>query len=200
MPVICAAVEGAVDEAVARKLIRHAGGVPGDVYGKRGKGHLRQRMEGYLYAARHRCWLVLVDLDSDYDCAPLMRAAWINTPQPSFLCFRVAVRAVEAWLLADAKSIAAFLGVTPSQIPSQPETLPDPKKTLVSLAAKSRRREIREDIVPPPGSQRKVGAGYASRMIEFTKQHWRPQAAAQRADSLRRALQALQNLRKLPCP
>ncbi len=189
-----------LDEAVVRKLIREAGAEAGEVYGKRGKGHLRQKMGGYLHAARYSCWLVLVDLDRDYECAAAMRAAWINKPQPPRLCFRVAVRAVEAWLFADAESIALFLGVTRSQIRSQPEMLPDPKGTLVELAARSRRREIRKDIVPRPGSQRKVGPAYASRMIEFTKQHWRPQAAAERADSLRRALQALQNLRKLPCP
>jgi ribosomal protein L25 (general stress protein Ctc) len=40
-PVIAAAVEGIVDEAVARRLIREAGGIPGPVYGKNGKQHLR---------------------------------------------------------------------------------------------------------------------------------------------------------------
>ncbi len=46
MPVIYAAVEGLVDEAVVRKLIREAGADAGEVYGKRGKGHLRQKMGG----------------------------------------------------------------------------------------------------------------------------------------------------------
>ena len=32
--VISAAVEGSVDEAVARRLVRHVGGQPGAVYGK----------------------------------------------------------------------------------------------------------------------------------------------------------------------
>jgi hypothetical protein len=119
----------------------------------------------------------------------------MNKPAPANFCFRVAVRAVEAWLLADAEKIAAFLGVDGTRIPSQPETLPDPKDTLLRLAGKSRRKEVREDMVPRLGGQRKVGPAYASRMIEFTNRHWRPQVAAQRADSLRRAIQALRRLR-----
>ncbi len=90
-----------------------------------------------------------------------MRAAWINKPQPPRLCFRVAVRAVEAWLFADAESIALFLGVTRSQIRSQPEMLPDPKQTLVELARKSPRKEIRQDMVPRPDSQQKAGVAAA---------------------------------------
>ena len=39
--VISAAVEGIVDEAVARAVIAHAGGIVGDVYGKQGKEYLR---------------------------------------------------------------------------------------------------------------------------------------------------------------
>jgi hypothetical protein len=192
--VICAAVEGTVDEAVVRKLIEHVGGVAGDVHGRKGKAHLRKRIRGYIQAAEHSPWLVLVDLDNDPACAPLLRSAWLQEPAPAHLCFRVAVRAVEAWFLADAERIATFLGVALSQIPMRPETLNDPKATLVSLARNSRRREIREDMVPRPESRTTVGPAYVSRMIEFAQQHWRPDVAAQRADSLRRALRCLRRL------
>jgi hypothetical protein len=50
-------------------------------------------------------------------------------------------------------------------------------------------------MVPRPESRTTVGPAYVSRMIEFAQQHWRPDVAAQRADSLRRALRCL---RKLP--
>ena len=51
-PAVTAAVEGAVDEAVVRRLVAHVGAVSGDVYGKNGKPHLRQRINGYNNAAR----------------------------------------------------------------------------------------------------------------------------------------------------
>ena len=74
MPVtISAAVEGDVDEAVARRLIVGAGAQPGSIYGKHGKAALRTRIDGYNRAAQHAPWLVLVDLDSDAACAPVLR-------------------------------------------------------------------------------------------------------------------------------
>ena len=191
--VVSAAVEGIVDEAVARRLIAHGGGTPGTVYGKQGKTMLRQRMPGYNNAAQRVPWVVLVDLDRDADCAPPLRAAWL--PQPArHLCFRVVVREVEAWLLADAEGIAGFLGIARGKIPAQPERLNDPKQALVNLARGSRRRDIREDLVPRPESGRQLGPAYSSRLIEFASGNWRPEIAAGRADSLRRAIACVKRL------
>ena len=191
--VISAAVEGIVDEAVVRRLIAHAGGTPGAVYGRQGKSLLRQRIAGYNNAARRVPWIVLVDLDRDADCAPPLRNAWL--PQPaSHLCFRVAVREVESWLLADVERLADFLGVSRSRVPAQPESLNDPKETLVNLARTSRRRDIREDLVPRPEGGRRVGPAYSSRLIEFVSGRWRPEIAARRAESLRRAIACLTRL------
>ncbi len=190
---ISAAVEGIVDEAVARTLILFAGASPGPVYGKNGKRTLQQRIRGYNAAARHAPWIVLVDLDSDHDCAPPLRASWLPQLAPH-LCFRVAVRAVEAWLLADAERVAAFLAVARGTVPADPEALDNPKAAMVALARASRRKEVREDMVPQDGSGRRVGPAYASRLIEFAASSWRPEVAAQRADSLRRAIDCLRRL------
>ena len=191
--VISAAVEGIVDEAVVRKLIAHAEATPGDVYGKQGKSFLRQRIAGYNNAAEHAPWLVLVDLDNDEHCASPLRSAWLLQPAP-YLCFRVAVREVESWLLADVERLADFLGVSRSRVPAQPESLNDPKETLVNLARTSRRRDIREDLVPRPEGGRQVGPAYSSRLIEFVSGRWRPEIAARRAESLRRAIVCLTRL------
>ena len=191
--VISAAVEGIVDEAVVRKLIAHAEATPGDVYGKQGKSFLRQRIAGYNNAAEHAPWLVLVDLDNDEHCASPLRSAWLLQPAP-YLCFRVAVREVEAWLLADTEHLAGFLGVARSRLPRDPERLANPKTTMVDLARASRRRDIREDMVPRPGSGRQIGPAYSSRLIEFASADWRPDVAAGRADSLMRAMRCLERL------
>jgi hypothetical protein len=111
------------------------------------------------------------------------------------MCFRVAVRAVEAWLLADGEAIAGFLGVARTAIPSRsPDDLDDPKRMLVEIAKSSRRREIREDMVPRPASGRSVGPAYASRLIEFATSAWRPEVAAMCSESLRRAIASLERL------
>ncbi len=191
--IVAAAVEGIVDEAVAGKVVGHAGGQLGDVYGKEGKALLRQKIRGYNNAARHAPWLVLVDLNGEADCAPPLCRAWL--PEPArLLCFRVAVRQVEAWLIADTDRLADFLSVAKGKVPCDPETLPNAKAEMVNLARHSRRRAIREDMVPREGSGRAVGPAYPSRLIEFVTMHWRPEIAAQRADSLGRAIACLKRL------
>jgi hypothetical protein len=190
---ISAAVEGIVDEAVVRRLIACAGGHPGPIHGKNGKLALRQKINGYNNAARHTPWVVLVDLNSDADCAPRLRRDWLPTPDP-WLCFRVAVREVEAWLMADAETLASYLRIPKSIIPPDPESLPDPKAAIVNLARQSRTRAIRADMVPRPGSRREVGSAYTSRLVEYASEFWRPDVAAQRANSLRRAIHCLRRL------
>jgi hypothetical protein len=187
---ISAAVEGIVDEAVVRRLIAWAGGHPGSVYGKNGKPDLRQKINGYNEAAKRTLWLVLVDLNSEADCAPRLRHDWLPTPAPR-LCFRVAIRQVEAWLMADAETLATFLKVKPHTIPANPEALPNAKAEMVNIARNSRRSDIRKDMVPRQNSGRAVGPAYSSRLIEYAEKHWRPEVAAQRADSLRRAIDCL---------
>ncbi|RME93004.1 MAG: hypothetical protein D6766_09045 [Verrucomicrobia bacterium] len=188
-----AAVEGITDEAVLRRLLAHLGGNLTAVHCQNGKPALLRRLPHYNQAARHAPWIVLLDLDRDADCAPAFLEARLPSPAP-LMCLRIAVRAVEAWLLADALPLASFLSVSPSRIPSDPDALEDPKRVMVDLARASRRRPIRQDMVPRPTSGRPVGPAYASRLIEFTRQHWRPDQAARRSESLRRAISALTRL------
>lgn len=191
--VISAAVEGALDEAVAQKLISHVGGDMGSVYGRNGKPVLRERIGGYNNAARYSPWLVLVDLDNDADCSPSLRDMWLPDPAPH-LCFRIAVREVEAWLMADTETLAGYLSVSMNRIPRIPESLAQPKNEMVNLGRLSRRRTIREDMAPRQESGRRVGPAYASRLIEYVKNKWRPEVAANHSDSLRRAIICLKRL------
>lgn len=188
--VVSAAVEGIVDDAVVRRLLVDAAAAAGAIHVANGKAHLKQRMSGYSHAAERYPWVVLIDLDHDADCAPILRHSWLSAPS-RFMCFRVAVREVEAWLLADRDRIAQFLGVAQGKVPQNPDGIDDPKGTMVGLARRSRRREIREDMVPLPGSGRSEGPAYASRLIEFSDKLWRPDIAEQRSDNLRRCRRGL---------
>lgn len=196
MVAVSAAVEGLIDEAVAKRLIVEAGAVPGPVYGKNGKATLRNRITGYNNAAVHAPWLVLVDLDHDADCAPDLRREWLPDPA-SRLCFRIAVREVEAWLFADRDRLARFLSLPLGSLPANPEAIENPKEEMVRLASMSKSRVIRQDMVPQPGSGRPVGPAYTSRLIEFvaaSKNPWRPDVAQAHSDSLRRAIACLKSL------
>ena len=191
--VISAAVEGDVDEAIVRKLVAHAGGQIGSVYGKNGKPMLRKKIKGYNNAARRSPWLVLIDLDDDADCAPPVREEWIPDPAPH-LCFRIAVREVEAWLMADGPTLARFLSVSVNKIPAEPEKLSRPKNAMLNLARQSRRTIIREDMVPRKKSGRRVGPAYPSRLVEYVRNHWQPDVAAQHSESLKRSIDCLHRL------
>ncbi len=118
---------------------------------------------------------------------------WVPHPAPH-LCFRVAVRALEAWLLADTDAVASYLSVAKTRVPADPEAEAHPKRTLVNIARLSRRPAIAKDMVPREGSGRSEGPAYASRIVEFASLHWRPEVAAERSDSLRRAIACLRRL------
>ena len=73
---VSGAVEGVVDEALLRALLRYVGALPGPIYGKNGKAYLMERLSAYNKAATHRHWVVLVDLDNDADCARISVGAF----------------------------------------------------------------------------------------------------------------------------
>src|SRR5437868_5465815 len=102
MPVyVSGAVEGPSDEAVLRRVIDHAGGLVHRVQVQHGKSNLRRALPGYNAAAQWSGWLVMVDLDHEFPCPSGLVADWLPAQSPH-MRFRVVVRAVEAWLLADA--------------------------------------------------------------------------------------------------
>ena len=194
--VISGAVEGLLDETVLRALIRLVGAIPGPFYGRHGKEYLRKNWGGYNQAALSAPWVVLVDLDQDAGCAPPFRATWVPSPAP-LMCFRVAVREIEAWLLADRQRLAQFLRIPLGMIPRNAESLFDPKRTMVDLARHSRHASIRHEMVPHRESGRMVGPAYNARLMEFVanrRKGWRPQVAAESSESLRRCLRCLGRL------
>lgn len=191
--VVSAAVEGDVDEAVVRGLIQHLGAAPGPIHGKNGKVALRRNVHGYNNAARFSPWIVVIDLDHDADCAPPVRQDWMPGPA-QYLAFRIAVREIESWLLADREHISRFLQVRPGQIPDNPDSIDNPKEFTVALARQSRSRAVRQDMVPRQESGRVVGPAYSSRLIEFVthpNHRWRPDIAMRRSDSLTRCARSL---------
>jgi hypothetical protein len=189
-PHVTVAVEGDLDAAVARRLLGDAGLSPGAVYGRSGKSRLDRSLDGYNRAARRARWFVLRDLDHDASCAPELMERLL--PEPSAqMCFRIVVRKIEAWLLADRRKMAAWLQLPMDVIPGDPEMLADAKATLVQLARRSRSRLLREELVPAAGTHSKVGPGYTGRLIEFATIQWQPQVAALGSPSLARCLRAI---------
>lgn len=194
MTIVSCAVEGDLDEAVLRRLLDSAALNCGPVYGLMGKQHLERRIEGYAAAAKRAPWVVLVDLDDD-PCAAGLVASWLPSP-PLLMRLRVAVREVEAWLLADRRTLARFLSVSLDLVPRAPDAVEDPKRTLVDLARRPRSRSISDGMAPRPDSGRSIGPLYVAELSRFAREHWDIDAAAGSSDSLARCMKALRSLAK----
>ena len=190
MVYIRAAVEGRLDEAVARRLAADAGMDVANVYRTDGRANLISRLPGYAAAARRDPWLVLCDLDQD-ECAPTLVAAAVQNP-PELFCFRVAVRSIESWLLAD-PGLAARLEVSTTRLPREPDSERYPKRTMIRIARRSRNRDIRVGVGGSPGTA-DTPILYNVILGEFVESEWEPRRAAARSPSLGRAIGAVERL------
>jgi len=86
-----------------------------------------------------------------------------------------------------------LLGSRAGTLPREPESLPDPKATLLNLARKAP-RGVREDLLPAPGSIASQGLGFNSRLSDIVRTIWNPARAAERAPSLQRMRERLREL------
>lgn len=181
-------VEGSIDEAVVLKIFKESGVVPGTPYVCDGIDNLCRRLEGFNNAAKHSPWFVLCDLDRN-ECAPTLCADLLGDARAEKMQLRVAVRAVEAWLMADRGALARFLGVRQVRIPSEPEQVADPKAAVVKLAQQSSKRAVREGLVPSETGGRRVGPAYSQEIIQYVHAQWSPARASAGAPSLARTLE-----------
>lgn len=197
MPYVSGAVEGPADEAAFRRIVASRGVDVARVQVQGGKPGLRRALPGYHAAARWAPWPVLVDLDQDFVCAPALVRDWLPAPNPH-MYFRVVVRQIESWLLADGERFSTFFSVPRALLPHDPDAAADAKAALLALIRRSRRKAIREDMLPRPGSGRRVGPAYTSRLIEYATDRdrgWRPDAGAARSASLAKCLARIEAMR-----
>jgi len=182
------AVEDELSEAVGVRIIRETLGcdIAVQVLRKGGFGYLKSKLRSFAEMSRHYAVLMITDLDMEV-CASSLKATWfVGIEQPEKFVFRVAVREIESWLLADTHQLAGFLGVQEAVIPRDPDSVNDPKASLIQIARKAK-RELRDDIVPDRGVKAKQGLGYNKALCPFVATNWNIQHAAKNSESLRRA-------------
>ncbi len=187
------AVEDDLSESVVRRLLLDTGRdyAIGIVFGRGGFGYLKNRANNWnAAAAAGTPILLLTDLDTDL-CPANLIESWLDLEPDANLIFRVAVREVESWLLADRDGLADFLGISAVRVPEQPDQVLDPKQSLVNLARGSRRRSLRESIVPRQGSTAVQGPDYNGCLGDFVRNRWDRDAAAGRSPSLGRTRERL---------
>lgn len=183
--------EDELSEYVLRKLLDCFGDKyqSGFSYNSRGFGYIRNNINGFNQACVAVPFLVLTDLDNN-PCPVQLIRDWFNHPMHPNMIFRIAVREVEAWILADVEGYSTFTGVSRVNFPDNPENELDPKRTLINLTRRSRKRRIREDIVPI-NDNAQIGPNYNGRLMEFVFRYWEINRAIPRSESLRRAYEKL---------
>ncbi len=165
----------------------------GKILGRRGNIYIKSNLHSFNEAARFSPYVVLTDLDL-CECVPLMIKEWIRFNKNPDLLFNIAVREVEAWLIADRHSFANYLGVSIARIQRTVEEIDDPKQYIVSLARRSRKRNIREGIVPEGTA--KVGKLFNSLMEKFIREEWNVLDAAHNSPSLNYFIKNLEKIAK----
>ncbi|OJW14686.1 MAG: hypothetical protein BGO49_16995 [Planctomycetales bacterium 71-10] len=195
MTAITLATEDELSEAVGRRLLLDSGVAIGQLLRRRGFGYLRSRMPNFCEMASRVPVVVLTDLDAAACPSSLIRDWLDGRPQPDGLILRVAVREIEAWLLADHEGLSALFNRTKSlKAPHQPDDVADPKRELLRLAEKHAPKDVRLDLVPGKGTEARQGLGYNDRLCPWVRDVWDPGAARRRSPSLDRAMVRLEAL------
>ncbi|TCZ61280.1 hypothetical protein [Roseicella aquatilis] len=173
--------EGPTDAAVARRLILAAGAVPGYDYltGRpgRGKSSIDSRLSGFNVLARRQPVLVLRDLDTDAACPGALVQSLVPRREASLL-LRIAVRSIEAWLMADRAAFAKAMGMREADITTSPEKLVKPKAELERLLRDSKDRSLRRRIGLDSTTGRLQPQVLAAELSEFATSDWDPARAA----------------------
>ena len=187
------AVEGASDEEMARKLMRHAGLTVSHVLVKKGSGELDKGIPRLAKTTVNDPWVVFRDADTA--CPVELRRQLIgDRPHDGAFELRFPTSMTEAWFLADAIGFAAHFRITRGRIPAVPDDLEHAKRSLLGLCQQSKSRALREDVVRPSG---RPGPLYVLRMNEFAKMSWDIERASEHSPSLRRTVNRLSEMRSL---
>lgn len=181
-------VEDELSEAVMRKVVAEC--CPSLSIGERvirtnGFGNMKASIERYKNACNVLPHVVLTDLDQ-HACPTALMNSWGLKRVPPRMLFRIAVRSIESWVLADRDKIADYLLVAKSKVHPSPDELPDSKQALVALARKGRQRRLALEICPELGSAARQGPLYNAHLTRFVATNWRVNEAAASSESLAR--------------
>lgn len=193
VPVHCA-VEDRLSEAVLLRCFREAGLTHGTTLSRGGFGYLKKIAPALNLSAQGMPYVMLTDLD-DGPCPSGLVTEWMEgKPLHPHFVLRVAVREVEAWLLADSRKFSRFLGISATLLSGDCEAVSDPKLELLKAARRSRRRRIREDLVAEEDFGPVQGPDYNGALARFVAEDWSLEDAAERCRSLKRMVFRLKEL------
>lgn len=196
-------VEDPPAAAVAMKIVEYANEalsgnfafVDGFPSNQHGFGNIKKKMPALLQMARNGLHsFIITDLDTA-ECPPSLLRQWLREPTdsalelPDKLIFRVAVREIESWILADRTNLAKFLGISIANLANRPDELQDPKQHLLNALQRKGKKKWHKDMLPQ-GPVATIGPIYNEKLCQFVRNRWDPRRARANSPSLARALEA----------
>ena len=160
-----------------------------------GKSHILKNLLKYNQSAKNLKFLIIVDLDKTNCVVDFIKKHFHNVSLNKGLIFRVAIREIESWILADKIGFCNYFKVPKKHLQINPDDLHDPKQFLIETIKKyCKNKRRKEDITVQKGSNAIVGPAYNSALIEFIKDAWCIESARQNSPSLNRCIVALEKL------
>lgn len=163
-----------------------------------GYGSLEKRCPSFLNMAKGGLYTIsLADLDTR-PCAAALIRQWFSIPDeqpielPKQVVFRVAIREVESWIMADRDAWAEHVEIPADNFSAAPDELPDPKLHLLNVIRKKGRKRYHKEMLPIGIAS--IGPGYNDVLCEFVRQHWSPVRAGKNSPSLKRAIKAFRKI------
>ncbi len=160
-----------------------------------GWGDLKKKCPSFLNMAKAGIHTIAItDLDTG-PCAGALIREWFGIAEedaialPTEVVFRVAVREVESWILADREVWADYIGISETNFSAAPDTLADPKQHLLNVVRKKGRRKRHREMLPRGTAN--IGPGYNDVLCAFVEDHWSSNRASARSPSLKKAIDAL---------
>ncbi len=199
-------VEDAPSAAVAKKLVAQRNSVLAQKLHFRdgfpaimdGYSAIKKNCPGFLNMARGGLYTFsITDLDTRACAGDLIRD-WFSIPAlqpvtlPKEVVFRVAVREVEAWIMADRHAWARYIGIPAEDFPDVPDVLPDPKQHLLNIIQRKGMKKLHKEMLPSGTAH--IGPRYNEVLCDFVSDGWSPSRAAQNSPSLKRAIDALRRI------
>ncbi|WP_157146215.1 hypothetical protein [Achromobacter insuavis] len=131
--------------------------------------------------------------DTDGNCPVDLISIWRPLYASRDFVFRLADAEIESWILADRSGFSSHFQVTANKIPGNIDKVADPKRLILNLISRSRKRIFRDEMVSPTDLNKR-GSGYNIHLKNFVRNKWSLDNARENSSSLNRAISNLTEL------
>ncbi len=159
----------------------------------KGCGYFHSHMKKLKNMSQSQRVVVMLDKDIDDICIQDRISGYIPFEQYSSLpnlMFLIPVNEIESWILADRQGFAEHFKVPLNKLPQNPDTLDNPKESLINIIRQYSIKMYKDDLVPI-GSE-PYGRNYFNTMKHFIHNKWSQERATQNSPSLKKCLEHIE--------